>query len=109
MRRSRTEPIPSDSAQSNEEKVRPFRNCLAHLKIRRVLYTGDLNITDMNGPRQINLIVNHPDNGHFKAGACLRQEEKRCQITVQRKRSAVQRGVGMSTCGAQGSDCPNQR
>ena len=77
MRRSCTGPIPSDSAQSNEEKKRLFKNCLAYLKIRCVLYTGDLNLTDMNEPRQINLIVNHPDNRHFKEGVCLRQGEKR--------------------------------
>ena len=61
------------------------------MKIRCVLFIGDLDMTDVNGFWQIDSIINHPDNKHLKDAerraeesdrraeeeARLRQEEKK--------------------------------
>ena len=51
--------------------------CGARLKVRCVSFTGDLDIADVNGCRQIDSIINHPDNKHLKEAERRAEEEKR--------------------------------
>ena len=67
--------------------------CAAHLKIRCGLSTVNLDMTDMNGSWQIDSIINHPDNKHFKEGRkraenAERRKEKSDQRAAEEKRRA---------------------